>query len=111
MATFCLVIGSKLDWKAYSQTVFVMNGLIIPDDYNLCRYRIGPFEVESALIEHPAVAESAVVSSPDVIRGAVSFCVTFVSLYVFYLYCIDIEYCIRCPPLYVIHNYSITIES
>ena len=27
-------------------------------------YRIGPFEVESALIEHPAVAESAVVASP-----------------------------------------------
>lgn len=28
-------------------------------------YRIGPFEVESALIEHPAVLESAVVASPD----------------------------------------------
>ena len=34
-------------------------------------FRIGPFEVESALIEHPAVAESAVVSSPDKIRGEV----------------------------------------
>ncbi len=34
-------------------------------------YRIGPFEVESALQEHPAVAESAVVSSPDQIRGEV----------------------------------------
>ncbi|XP_045141922.1 acyl-coenzyme A synthetase ACSM3, mitochondrial isoform X2 [Echinops telfairi] len=34
-------------------------------------YRIGPFEVESALIEHPAVVESAVVSSPDAIRGEV----------------------------------------
>ncbi|MBI4697047.1 MAG: AMP-binding protein [Gammaproteobacteria bacterium] len=34
-------------------------------------YRIGPFEVESALIEHPAVAESAVVSSPDGTRGEV----------------------------------------
>lgn len=34
-------------------------------------YRIGPFEVESALIEHPAVAESAVVASPDDTRGAV----------------------------------------
>ncbi len=32
-------------------------------------YRIGPFEVESALIEHPAVAESAVVASPDELRG------------------------------------------
>jgi len=34
-------------------------------------YRIGPFEVESALIEHPAVAESAVVASPDELRGEV----------------------------------------
>jgi len=34
-------------------------------------YRIGPFEVESALLEHPAVAESAVVSSPDDMRGEV----------------------------------------
>lgn len=28
-------------------------------------YRVGPFEVESALVEHPAVAEAAVVGSPD----------------------------------------------
>jgi acetyl-CoA synthetase len=34
-------------------------------------YRIGPFEVESALVEHPAVAEAAVVASPDDERGAV----------------------------------------
>lgn len=34
-------------------------------------YRIGPFEVESALLEHDAVAESAVVASPDEMRGAV----------------------------------------
>ena len=34
-------------------------------------YRIGPFEVESALFEHPAVAESAVVASPDETRGEV----------------------------------------
>jgi acyl-coenzyme A synthetase/AMP-(fatty) acid ligase len=34
-------------------------------------YRIGPFEVESALLEHPAVAESAVVGVPDVDRGQV----------------------------------------
>jgi acyl-coenzyme A synthetase/AMP-(fatty) acid ligase len=32
-------------------------------------YRIGPFEVESALVEHPSVAEAAVVASPDQIRG------------------------------------------
>ncbi len=34
-------------------------------------YRIGPFEVESTLIEHPAVVESAVVASPDEDRGSV----------------------------------------
>jgi acyl-coenzyme A synthetase/AMP-(fatty) acid ligase len=34
-------------------------------------YRIGPFEVESALLEHPAVVESAVVASPDPVRGEV----------------------------------------
>jgi acyl-coenzyme A synthetase/AMP-(fatty) acid ligase len=34
-------------------------------------YRIGPFEVESALVSHPAVAEAAVVPAPDEERGAV----------------------------------------
>jgi acetyl-CoA synthetase len=34
-------------------------------------YRIGPFEVESALIAHPAVAEAAAVAAPDAERGAV----------------------------------------
>ena len=34
-------------------------------------YRIGPFEVESALVEHRAVLESAVVASPDAMRGEV----------------------------------------
>ncbi len=34
-------------------------------------YRIGPFEVESALISHPAVAEAAAVAAPDPERGSV----------------------------------------
>jgi acetyl-CoA synthetase len=34
-------------------------------------YRIGPFEVESALVAHPAVAEAAVVAAPDEERGSV----------------------------------------
>ena len=34
-------------------------------------YRIGPFEVESVIQEHPAVAENAVVASPDPIRGEI----------------------------------------
>ena len=39
--------------------------------YRFSRYRIGPFEVESALISHPAVLESAAVASPDESRGMV----------------------------------------
>ena len=34
-------------------------------------YRIGPFEVESAIATHPAVAESAVIAVPDEVRGEV----------------------------------------
>jgi acyl-coenzyme A synthetase/AMP-(fatty) acid ligase len=34
-------------------------------------YRIGPFEVESALVEHAAVAEAAVVGKPDAARGQI----------------------------------------
>ncbi|KAL1959494.1 hypothetical protein VTO42DRAFT_1939 [Malbranchea cinnamomea] len=41
------------------------------DVINSSGYRIGPFEVESTLKQHPAVVESAVVSSPDPVRGEV----------------------------------------
>ncbi|MCL2512410.1 MAG: AMP-binding protein [Oscillospiraceae bacterium] len=42
------------------------------DDVIKCSgYRIGPFEVESALMEHPAVLECAVTAYPDEIRGNV----------------------------------------
>ena len=34
-------------------------------------YRIGPFEVESACLEHPAVREAAAVASPDEVKGHV----------------------------------------
>jgi acyl-coenzyme A synthetase/AMP-(fatty) acid ligase len=34
-------------------------------------YRIGPFEVESALVSHAAVAEAAAVAAPDEVRGAI----------------------------------------
>ncbi len=34
-------------------------------------YRIGPFEVESALVAHPAVAEAAAVAAPDDERGSI----------------------------------------
>ena len=41
------------------------------DVFKSSGYRISPFELESALIEHPAVAEAAVVPSPDPVRGQV----------------------------------------
>lgn len=42
------------------------------DDVIKCSgYRIGPFEVESALMEHPSVVECAVTAAPDPIRGQV----------------------------------------
>jgi acetyl-CoA synthetase len=41
------------------------------DVFKASDYRISPFELESALLEHPAVAEAAVVPSPDAIKLAV----------------------------------------
>jgi acetyl-CoA synthetase len=42
------------------------------DDMIKCSgYRIGPFEVESAVVEHPAVLECAITGAPDPIRGQV----------------------------------------
>ena len=34
-------------------------------------YRIGPFEIESVILEHPAVAEAAVVGKADALRGQI----------------------------------------
>ena len=41
------------------------------DVFKASDYRLSPFELESVLIEHPAVAEAAVVPSPDPVRHAV----------------------------------------
>ena len=41
------------------------------DVINSAGYRIGPFEVESAILRHPAVAEAAVVGKPDERRGEI----------------------------------------
>src|SRR6202021_1651449 len=43
----------------------------IDDVFKSSDYRISPFELESVLIEHPAVAEAAVVPSPDALRLSV----------------------------------------
>ena len=54
----------KMDTDGYIWFVSRADDVIKASDY-----RIGPFEVESALLSHPAVAESAVVPTPDEIRG------------------------------------------
>jgi acetyl-CoA synthetase len=41
------------------------------DVFKASDYRISPFELESVLIEHPAVAEAAVVPAPDPMRLAI----------------------------------------
>ena len=43
----------------------------VDDVFKASDYRISPFELESALIEHPAVAEAAVVPAPDPLRMAI----------------------------------------
>src|SRR5207302_1972044 len=41
------------------------------DVINTAGHRVGPFEVESALVEHPAVAEAGVIGKPDQERGEI----------------------------------------
>ncbi|XP_015744844.2 acyl-coenzyme A synthetase ACSM3, mitochondrial-like [Python bivittatus] len=55
-----------MDEDGYLQFIARADDIILSSGY-----RIGPFEVEHALMKHPAVAEAAVVSSPDPIRGEV----------------------------------------
>nr|MDA8354107.1 AMP-binding protein [Bacillota bacterium] len=43
----------------------------IDDVINTSGERVGPFEVESKLVEHPAVAEAGVIGKPDPLRGEI----------------------------------------
>ena len=43
----------------------------IDDVIKTSGYRVGPFEVESALMTHPAVLECAITAAPDEIRGQI----------------------------------------
>src|SRR5438046_9418555 len=58
--------AAVMDWDGYVWYAGRGDDVIIS-----AGYRIGPFEVESACIEHPAVREAAVVASPDERRGYV----------------------------------------
>ena len=60
--------GDTVEYSADGNFVFVGRG---DDIITSAGYRIGPFDVESALIEHPAVSESGVVGRPDPDRGEV----------------------------------------
>jgi acetyl-CoA synthetase len=60
--------GDRVDQDEEGYLYFIGRG----DDLIISAgYRIGPFEVESALVSHEAVAEAAVVSAPDDERGQV----------------------------------------
>ncbi len=56
--------GARMDADGY----FTIVGRI-DDVLNVSGHRLGTMEVESALVEHPAVAEAAVVGRPDPIKG------------------------------------------
>jgi acetyl-CoA synthetase len=60
--------GDEAVRDASGRYTFVGRG---DDVFKSSDYRISPFELESVLVEHPAVAEAAVVPSPDPVRTAV----------------------------------------
>ena len=75
---------SELDKSAIRNGWYYTNDVVWRDEQGyywfVCRaddvikssgYRIGPFEVESALMTHPAVVECAITSVPDEVRGMV----------------------------------------
>ena len=74
--TFCLGPPRDEPWRTGDRVRQDEDGFLFfegrTDDVIISAgYRIGPFEVESALVAHPAVAEAAVVAAPDPERGAV----------------------------------------
>jgi acetyl-CoA synthetase len=74
--TFCLGPPRDRPWRTGDRVTQDEDGFLYfegrTDDVIISAgYRIGPFEVESALVAHPAVAEAAVVAAPDPERGSV----------------------------------------
>jgi acyl-coenzyme A synthetase/AMP-(fatty) acid ligase len=73
--TFCLDAGEGT-WRTGDRATVDDDGFLWfegrSDDVIISAgYRIGPFEIESALVSHPAVAEAAAVAAPDEVRGQV----------------------------------------
>ncbi len=50
---------------------FIWFGGRVDDVIKTAGERVGPFEVESALVQHPAVAEAGVIGKPDAVRGQI----------------------------------------
>jgi acetyl-CoA synthetase len=74
--TFCLGAPRDRPWRTGDRVRQDEDGFLFfegrTDDVIISAgYRIGPFEVESALVAHPAVAEAAVVAAPDPERGSI----------------------------------------
>lgn len=59
------------------------------DVINTSGERVGPFEIESKLVEHPAVAEAGVIGKPDEVRGQIIK--AFISLREGYVYSEDLK--------------------
>jgi len=77
-------LQSELTKKSYSDNVYYTKDVVYYDEEGYfwfvsrsddviksSGYRIGPFEVESALMTHPAVVECAITGAPDEVRGIV----------------------------------------
>jgi len=62
------------DWASVDEDGFWFLHGRSDDTMNIAGKRLGPAEVESALITHPAVAESAAVGVPDRIKGEAVWC-------------------------------------
>jgi acetyl-CoA synthetase len=56
-------------WLHYDEEGYIMILGRADDVLNVAGHRIGTMEVESALVDHPAVAEAAVIGKPHEIKG------------------------------------------
>ncbi len=70
-----VILPRETDVYTVSIGIWALGGVVVPGTIMLRRadieYRIGPFEVESAVDSHEAVLESAMIPSPDPIRGEI----------------------------------------
>jgi len=62
------------DWASVDEDGFWFLHGRSDDTMNIAGKRLGPAEVESALVDHPAVVESAAVGVPDEIKGEAIWC-------------------------------------